>query len=492
MPRPGHADGAILALDVGTSSCRASLYDLRGQMIRDHFAHVTYAVTTTPDGGAELDPSLLLDQLGTAIDRVLDGKTPPILGVATDTFWHSLIGVDAGGKPLTPVLLWLDARSRADAARLRERLNNREVHARVGCVLHWSYWPAKLAWLRRTRPDIFGRVKRWISLGELVQARFTDSSGVSVSMASGTGLLNVHTCKWDADVLNAIDVHPDMLGRIVPLHQTATATPATCTRWPKLRDVPWLPAVGDGACSNLGAGCATPDHFAVMIGTSGAERVIWTPPGEFQIPWGTWCYRVDEKRVVIGGALNDGGSLVHWLRQTTRLGGVRSVEAEVAAISPDSHGLTVLPFWAGERSPGWADDARGAIIGLRLHTQSVDILRACMEAVALRFGELDRILQDSMPNKSSVVATGGALLHSPAWMQILADVLDRPVLASSQAEASSRGASLLALETLGHLARPLEKMRPAGRRQFQPSPAHTQIYRAAAERQQRLYDAVIT
>jgi gluconokinase len=201
---------------------------------------------------------------------------------------------------------------------------------------------------------------------------------------------------------------------------------------------------------------------------------------------------VDERRVVIGGALNDGGSLISWLRSALRLPALAAAEAEMAALEPDSHGLTVLPFWGGERSTGWADDARGAVVGLRLDTRPVDILRACQEAVALRFGELDRILLQAMPCSREVVATGGALLHSAAWMQILADVLGRPVLASAEPEASSRGVCLLALETLGLLARPLDELRPASRRRFEPVAAHTERYRAAAERQRHLYDALVT
>jgi gluconokinase len=484
-------EGAILALDVGTSSCRASLYDTRGRALPGRFAHVTYSPTVTSDGGAELDPELLFDRLCSAIDQLLSTPTPPILGVATDTFWHALLGVDALGRPLTPVYPWLDSRSRSEVAGLRHQFDNRAVHARTGCVLHWTYWPAKLSWLRRTRPELFQDVKRWISFGELILQRLTGVSGVSVSMASATGLLNVHSCEWDAEILAAIGVDQSRLAPIVPLAQTAPASPQALTRWPALKGVPWLPAVGDGACSNLGAGCTTRERFAVMIGTSGAERVVLAPPQPFQIPWGTWCYRVDERRTVVGGALNDGGSLFHWLRDTLQLPSIRAAEAELAALAPDSHGLTVLPFWGGERSPGWADDARGAIVGLRLSTRPIQILRASMEAVALRLGELDRILVEAMGNRAEIVGTGGALLHSPAWMQMLADVLGRPVLASSQAEASSRGASLLALETLGLLDRSLDKLRPAGRRHFEPVPAHTEIYRAAAERQRRLYDALI-
>src|ERR1700730_17806756 len=234
-------DGAVLAIDVGTSSCRASLYDRRGRPLAGRLARVTYAPDVTPDGGAELDPDLLLDHVCTAIDQLLEHNATPILAVATDTFWHSLLGVDASGKPVTPIYLWLDARSGGEVAGLRERLDERAVHARVGCVLHWSYWPAKLRWLRHTQPDLFKRVQRWISFGELVLERLTGQTGISVSMASGTGLLNVHTCDWDSEILAALGLDRDHLGSLVPLGKTSTATVAATKRWPALKDVPWVP-----------------------------------------------------------------------------------------------------------------------------------------------------------------------------------------------------------------------------------------------------------
>jgi gluconokinase len=306
-------------------------------------------------------------------------------------------------------------------------------------------------------------------------------------MASGTGLLNQHTLDWDAQLLDAIGLARDRLPTLAPLVQTSQTA-----RWPALRDVPWLPAVGDGACSNLGAGCATAERFALMIGTSGAERVVLVQPERLEIPWGTWCYRVDERRVVLGGALNDGGSLFDWLRRSLRLPALVASEDQLAVLEPDGHGLTVLPFWAGERSPGWAHDARGALLGLRLHTTPIEIVRAALEAIALRFGELDRILVEAMPSGREVVATGGALLHSPAWMQIMADVLGRPLLASAEPQGSSRGSALLALETLGCLETPLEEQQPEVRRRFEPVPEHTRRYRAAAERQRHMYDLLIT
>src|SRR5829696_8807161 len=109
--------GAVLALDVGTSSCRASLYDTRGHRMSTRAAQVSYQPTVTADGGAELEVERLFEHVCAVIDDELAGTSTRILGVATTTFWHSLMGVDANGRPLTPVYLWLDARSRAEMTR---------------------------------------------------------------------------------------------------------------------------------------------------------------------------------------------------------------------------------------------------------------------------------------------------------------------------------------------------------------------------------------
>ena len=142
---------------------------------------------------------------------------------------------------------------------------------------------------------MFARVARWVSFAEYLQEQLTGSRGVSLSMASGTGLLDIHTLQWYQPALDAAGITPDQLGTLTPLKDNSTST----QRWPGLERVPWLPAVGDGACSNLGAGCASPDRFALMISTSGAERAVWSPPAEFSVPWGLWSYRIDDQRVEV-------------------------------------------------------------------------------------------------------------------------------------------------------------------------------------------------
>jgi gluconokinase len=500
----------VLALDVGTSSVRALVYDAAGQVVEGAHTQAPYALRTTADGGVEVDAAALVERTLGLLDA-LAARAPAALGavraVGTSAFWHSVVGVDAAGRAITPLLLWADARAHAAAQALQATLDERAVHARTGCVLHWSYLPAKLRWLADTQPTVARRVRRWLSFGEYLYWRLFGEARCSLSMASATGLFDQHTRTWDPAVLAAVPVDA---ARLAPLGDAPLVglRRAYAARWPTLAALPWYPAHGDGACSNVGAGCVDADRWALMVGTSGALRVAWAA-ADVRIPWGAWCYRVDAERFVLGGALNDGGNLYAWLRETLRLplstaddggagaaggaGGVRgaaTLEAALAALAPDTHGLTVLPFLAGERSPGWAPVARGAIVGLTLATRPLDLLRAGLEAVALRFALLAGIMAEVAPPPRQIVATGGALLRSPVWTQIVADALGHPLVASGEPEASSRGVALLALVALGAL--PDLAAAPARLGAvYSPDAARHATYQAALARQQALYARLV-
>lgn len=480
----------ILALDAGTSSVRAVVYDAQARLVEPFVVRRLYQPETTHEGGVFVDADYLVDLVVSAVDDILPGLGHPVAAVACDTFWHSLVGVDAQGSPLTPVLTWADTRS-ADAAReLRSMLDERAIHARTGAVLYSSYLPAKLLWLSRDQPEVFGRVAHWMSFGEYLYLRLFGERRVSISMASGTGLFDQNRCTWDPELLEVLPIRREQLSPIADFSAALHGLSEPYrSRWPLLAQIPWYLALGDGACSNVGSGGTSPRWLVVMIGTSGALRVVRSE-SRVEVPPGLWTYRVDRQRFVQGGALSDGGNVYAWLDRTLRLGPPETVERAVANVAPDSHGLTVLPFLAGERSPEWNSAARAAFVGIGLDTDGVEIVRASLEAVAYRFGIIDDILRRSIGDTKGIIATGAGLLKSPTWMHIMSDVLGQTLIASTVEEASSRGAALLVLEALGEIPNISEAPVPLGEH-YDPNPEHTEIYRTAMKRQQDLYRMLI-
>ncbi len=486
------AQTGVLALDLGTSSVRAVVYDQRGRLVDATFAEVPYQLDTSTPGQASSDADQLAGLIEGAIDTAVKAAKKEdlsIAAVAASCYWHSLMGIDRTGRPTTELLTWADTRSQPAAAGLRAWHDERAYHRRTGCYFHASFWPAKLRWLKATRPAVVRKTVRWVSLAEYLYGRFFGTAPVSLSIASGTGLLDVHRCRWDAQALRLAGIGSTALSAIADWDTPSSGLrPAYARRWPRLADKPWYLPLGDGALSNVGAGCLKPEWLCAMVGTSSALRVVLETP-DLEVPWGAFAYRLDRRRFVLGGALSEGGNVIRSLHKLLGVKKRAAVEAAVRTIPADSHGLTVLPFWAGERSPNWRGEVRGVIEGLSLSTRPEEIVRATMEGISFQVGQVYRALRETTRRPRRVIATGGQLLHSNTWMQMLADVLDVPVSASAEPEASSRGAALLALYALGR--RPaLWHDQPRMGRTFHPQPAARRTYAAAMERQAELYERV--
>ena len=486
----GMKKALVLTLDLGTSSVRAMLFDARGRAVPGAEAQTAYAQTTGADGGVETDPEMLLTLTVGAVRKLVKAADAPTLariaGVGVSCFWHSLVGVGADGRAVTPLLSWADARAQVQATRLQKTLDESEYHKRTGCVLHPSYWPAKLCWLYETRPQEAAKAAQWMSFGEYLTLRLFGEAKCSLSMASGTGLLDPNTKRWDDKTLAALPVTRDHL--VTPDDQ-AEPQSGVVKEWARglgpLQSLPWFPAFVDGACSNVGSGATGDDRIAINVGTSGAMRVA-VRAAHVDIAPGLFCYRVDGERLLVGGAFANGGNVHAWAGRTLLLGTARAETRTVAALPPDGHGLTVLPLWAGERSPGWHVGARATVTGMNLHTTPQDILRASLEAVAYQFAAVRDTLGASHPSATQIVASGGALVHDTAWTQIMADVFGVPVTTSRVFEASSRGAALLALSALGLIGDLADVPAFLGKT-YTPHPASHAVYEKARARHEALY-----
>lgn len=483
----------VLSLDIGTSSVRAMIWDRNGDWVEGWESEIEHTMTTTADGGVETSPDELFKRTVRCIDGVLEQAGTHgglIAAVGISTFWHSLLGVDADGVPLTPIYTWADLRSHAAAEQLKQRLDEAAVHARTGAALHSSYLPAKLLWLSETQPTLFKQVRSWISFGEYFFLCLFGRSAVSISMASGTGLMDQDTCTWDQEVLQALPINAGQLSEIVDVSSASRGlSKKWAKRWPALKDAAWYPALGDGACSNVGCNCVTDDRLALSVGTSAALRAVWKTNG-VPAPRGLWRYRLDREHIIVGGALSNGGNLVRWLRATLQIGKRKEAAEQIAAIAPDGHGLTVLPFLAGERNPDYRSDARAAIVGLGLSTTPFEIARASLEAVSFRIGLIHDLLAQVVPDATQIIVNGGAILKRPYWIQISADVIGTPLTASSEAEATSRGAALMALHSLGELPS-IEAAADRLGESYTPDAERHSVYQRAAKRQQRLYDLLL-
>src|SRR5256712_682058 len=374
----------VLALDLGTSSVRAVVYDAQGAMVEATMSDLPYKVRTTDAGEVSSEPDALVKLIAQSIDGALKAarkEKVTILAAGVSCYWHSLMGVDRAGRPTTELLTWADTRGAAETRGMRTHFDERAYHARTGCFFHASYWPAKLRWLRATRRAAVRRTARWISLGEYLYQQLHGDGRVSHSIASGTGLLDVNRCQWDDAALRLAGITAEQLSPLSDWDQRARSLRSSFAgRWPELKDIPWFLPLGDGGLANVGAGCVSPRWACATIGTSSALRVLLDRK-RLTVPWGTFVYRVDRRRYVLGGALSEGGNVVRWFTENLGLKPKKKYERAAFALPPDSHGLTILPFSAGERSPNWRGDARAVIAGLSLGTQPAQLLRASMEAI---------------------------------------------------------------------------------------------------------------
>ncbi|MBC7265244.1 MAG: gluconokinase [Chloroflexi bacterium] len=482
----------ILAIDIGTSAVRAMLFDRSGRLLDGLAARRSYTMRTASDGTFEIGPDFLLDLIFGCVDDVLSTAGPmsgEIRAVAISTLVSNVLGVDVHHRPLTPMIAYADTRSAPDVFVLRATLDERLIHQRTGCYLHTSYLPARFLWLARTQPEVLRQAARWVSIGEYLFLRLFGQAAVSYSVASWTGLLDIRRLVWDEALLEALPIGLTHLSPLTDVNVPQIGLRSEfAKRWPSLAEVPWFPALGDGAAADIGCGCVSPRRVALTMGSTVAMRLIVSEES-VPVPWGLWCYRVDRRRLLLGGALNEGGIVYVWMQKTLRLKGSH-VERALAAMPPDSHGLTVLPFWAGERSPGWSANAQATIHGLTLNTTPLDILRASLEAIAYRIALVYELLADLLPDDSIIIAGGVASRQSPTWVQIIADVLNQPIAVSEIEEVSGRGAALLALESLGVLSNVEDAPGEFGAT-YVPDLNRHMRYRAAIERQRELYAKLV-
>ncbi|MFD2764243.1 gluconokinase [Micromonospora eburnea] len=483
----------VVGVDIGTTSSKAIAFDTDGRQLATH--SIGYPIDEPHPGYVEQDPRLIFDAVVAAVRAVVDELAVPVAGLSFSSALHSLIGLDADGSPLTPSVIWADSRASAQAERLRALPSGLALHRRTGTPVHPMAPLPKLVWFAEQQPRLHERVTHWAGIRDYVLLRLTGALVTDHSVASATGLMNIHRLAWDAEALGIAGITAEHLPRLVPTTHVLpglTADAARATGLPA--DTPIVVGAGDGPLANLGLGAVHPGEVACSIGTSGAMRVVVERPGVDPLG-GVFCYALTENRWVVGGAINNGGIVLEWAGEALapELGEHAEEQLlDLAAHAPvGSGGLIMLPYLLSERAPHWSAVPRGAYVGLSRGHRREHLVRAALEGVCQQLALVLASVRAAGNEVREIRASGG-FARGRVWRQILADVLGMPVRFPAGHQGSSFGAALLGMQALGliesiDVAADLVKIDETVR----PDPASAATYAALLPLFSELYEALV-
>lgn len=452
----------ILGIDIGTTSTKAVLFTAGGEVVDQHA--IEYPLLSPQPEVQEQDPDDIFEAVTESVRWVVSRHQDcrsGLVGLSFSAAMHSLIAVDTQGQPLTNSITWADRRSVPWVSKIRQQCDAHALYSRTGTPIHPMSPLVKLLWLRHELPDIFQRAAKFISIKEYVIYRWFRQFVVDYSIANATGLFNMKTLDWDPEALDLVGIAPERLSQLVPTtHVLQGMDQETAQTMGLSAGVPVVVGASDGVLANLGVGAIAPEVVAVTVGTSGAVRAVLDQP-RTDPKERLFCYALTPDHWVIGGAINNGGIILRWLRDHLADAEVDTAKllqqdpydiltAIAATVPPGAEGLIFHPYLAGERSPLWDANARGSFFGLALHHTKAHLIRSVLEGIVYNLHVVLTALQDVVGPAKSIQATGG-FARSTLWRQMLADVFDRAVTIPETFESSCFGAAILGLYALGHI-----------------------------------------
>jgi glycerol kinase len=437
----------ILALDQGTTSSRAILFDHEGniagcaaQEFPQHFPQ---------PGWVEHDPNVIWNSQLTVARKVLhevDVKKVRAIGIAnqreTTVVWDRKTG-----EPIAPAIVWQDRRTAAFCEELRAAGKAKMICDATGLELDAYFSATKIKWLldhvpgarERARKGAlcFGTIDSWLAW-KLCGVHVTD-----VSNASRTMLFNIHLMRWDADLLELFDIPEQMLPQVVSSSEEVGTTRAALFG----HEIPLAGIAGDQQAATFGQACHQPGMVKNTYGT-GCFMLMNAgrhPRVSHNRLLSTVGWRVEgETDYMLEGAVFMGGATVQWLRDGLGIIQQSSDVEALAASVPDSGGVFLVPAFVGLGAPHWDPFARGTIVGLTRGSGKAHIARAAVESIAYQSAELLAAMQKDAAMPVTEVRADGGAARNDMLMQFQSDLLGVPVLRPKVTETTALGAAYLA------------------------------------------------
>jgi gluconokinase len=447
----------VLGLDIGTTSAKAVLFRKNGVVVGESESH--YQVLHPEPSWAEQEPRAIekasIKAIGSVIKKLSIPKTQ-IAAVGLSTAMHSLICIDDKNEPLSPSIIWADGRSVDQATNLRLQP---DIYLKTGTPIHPMSPLCKLVWMKENNYEPYKKADKFVSIKEFLLLRWFGEAVVDYSIASATGLFNIHSFDWDEEVLLVAGIRREQLSRpVAPTTICQGLSNELASAMGLDINIPFVLGGSDGPLANLGIGAIAPGDVALTVGTSGAIRQMSAKPKTDELQE-IFCYAVTDDRWIMGGPTNNGGVVFQWLRDVLgekevalalkQGGSAYDLLTKLATdVTPGSNGLLFLPFLNGERAPYWDANARGSLVGLTLSHKKEHIIRAGLEGVVYSLYSVGEALERLAGQPVNLFASGG-FARSPLWLQMVADIFGHPVQVPESHQSSAWGAAWFALLAVG-------------------------------------------
>jgi xylulokinase len=441
----------LLGIDLGTSSTKTVIIDRNGQVIS--LAAEEYGIDRPQPDYAEQDPQMWVQAAWKTIQSALhhasiDGKQVGGIGISGQM--HGTVCVSPQGNPIRPAILWADQRSQAQVTEVYAKIGQQRLAEWTANPLATGFMLATWLWLLENEPATIEQTSLLMLPKDYLRYRLTGKTGSEPSDASSTLLFDTVRRVWSVELLNALGLEPALLPAIHESAEIAGGLTADAAKMTGLQ--PGTPVVyggSDQALQALGHGIVDTGLLSCTIGSGGQLFApINQPLYDPQLRLHLFCHAIPKLWHLEAAILSAGLSL-KWLRDSLYSSDTYQSLADAAwQVQPGAEGLFFLPHLSGERTPYMDPQTKAAFVGLTLNHGKGHVTRAVMEGVvmALKSG-LEVMLDLGVPLKR-IVASGGGTRH-PLWLQLQADIFNRPIYCTAPVEAAAIGAAILAGKGVG-------------------------------------------
>ncbi|MDR2899027.1 MAG: xylulokinase [Clostridiales bacterium] len=444
----------LIGIDLGTSGTKTVLFDEHGKSVTQ--STVSYPMYQLKNGWAEQDPNDWWNACVETVRNVISGIDPKdIQGIGISGQMHGLVLMGKDGEVLRNAIIWCDGRTTAECAEITETIGAKRLIEISANPALTGFTAGKILWVRKNEPDIYDKVRHILLPKDFLRYKLCNVFATEVSDASGMNLLNVPERNWSNEILDKLNIPREFMAKMyesceITGHITDEAANITGLKV----GTPVVGGAGDNAAAAIGTGIVETGKAFITIGTSGvifahSDNVTIDPKGRVH----TFCSAVPGAWTVMSCTLSAGGSL-QWFRnnfcsaemQVSDLMGEDAynlLNEEASRIPLGSDRLLFLPYIMGERSPILNPEARGVFFGLSGVHNRAHMLRAVMEGVAYSQRDCMDVFREMDVPFKRIMATGGGG-RSPLWRQMLADILDCPVVTTDNTEGPALGVAILA------------------------------------------------